>query len=217
MNELEKARKIFGDFKNEEALNKAYRSLVKMYSENAEDEEKFKEVNVARNTALKYLKKYKSDKKRLEILYNKKSVYLKEEEDYLEEYAQKIKAVQEVIKSLKKSSRTYMAYKKIPTVVMGILFAISIITLIMKPDFLFIFTLLYAFFFSVAIKAAKQKEKLSAIIKQRKLLRTEMQQIEKKVQGMKIELRAVEIALELCNSKSVTNRTTKRKLIEKSA
>ncbi len=216
MNELEKAKKIFGDFENEEALKKAYRRLVKLYSENAEDQEKFKEVNIAKNTAIKYLKRFENDERRLKNLYNKKSVDIQEEKDYLEEYRQKLNAIQEVIKSLKKSSTAYRRFKKIPTVIIALTFIASIIVLFFRGDLIFGFSIMYAIFFSCSIKAAKQKEKLSSFIKQRNILRKEIEQIEKKLQGMQIELSAVEIAIDLSSNKNKKPKKQKM-LIQKTA
>lgn len=216
MNELEKAKKIFGDFENEEALKKAYRRLVKLYSENAEDQEKFKEVNIAKNTAIKYLKRFENNERRLKNLYNKKSVDIQEEQDYLEEYRQKLNAIQEVIKSLKKSSTAYRRFKKIPTVIIALTFIASIIVLFFRGDLIFGFSIMYAIFFSCSIKAAKQKEKLSSFIKQRNILRKEIEQIEKKLQGMQIELSAVEIAIDLSSNKNKKPKKQKM-LIQKTA
>lgn len=211
--ELEKAKKIFGkdiNIENEDVLKKAYKKLVKLYSENVEDEERFKEVNLARDTVVMYLKRYKDDTKKLSMLYNKKSVDLQEENEYLEEYNSKLKALQEVIKITRKSSKFYNVYRKIPIIFWFALIVLSFILIIVKPEILFGFVAGYSLFFGFVIKAANQKQKLGCLLKERKILRKEMEAIEKRIQGINIELYAVKIALE-----SVKEDKKEKLLIEK--
>lgn len=210
--ELEKAKKIFGkdiDIKNEEVVKKAYRKLVKKYSENVEDEEKFKEVNLARDAIIKYLNIYKTDSKKLTILYERKDIELRSEKNFLEEYEMKIKTLQKVINTTKNNSNWLNIYKKIPIPLIFIVVIITFIILFKYPESMFIWIIGYTFFFNFLIKASKQKQNLSAFYRERHSLRKKKEYTEKRIQTLTIELYAVKIALD-----SINEEKEERKCIE---